>query len=138
MAIVLTVMAFAIPTTWWARLVPVLWAVPIFFSIYFYTTRDYALKLLSFFIVIILFINAVIMGGVTTAKSYIYTKKSYQELNAIRNKHIYIAFRDGHAKAGKKSIIHKLKIYDIDYTIISKNKCKLSAKFYNVDICKYL
>jgi len=129
------IMSFSIPTTWWARLVPMMWAVPIFFSIYFYTKTDKYLKFLSLIIVFLLLINARLVGMPRLHHDYYRTLKEQHILNNIAGKHVFLSFPSGIARAGKRTTLHKLDINNVQYTIIKTSECKSIKKFYDANIC---
>lgn len=133
------IMTISIPTLWWARLVPMLWAVPLFLCIYFYKNKSIFLKFLSITTAIILLINAVLLGlsGSTSLnKRFEETQYLSSILQQLGEQHLYIAFKSPQGKSSKKSITHKLDTYNVNYTVLKENKCNTVGWFYSADVCQ--
>ncbi len=134
-SIMLILMSFSIPPTWWARLVPMMWAVPIFFSLYFYTKNDKFLKFLSIVIIVILMLNAIRVDANRLEYEWDRTLKEHQVMDKMVGKHIYIASYLRMSRSGKRTILHKLNMYNIDFERIKYSNCKKVDVFYDAEIC---
>ncbi len=129
-------MSFSIPTTWWARLVPMMWVVPIFFSIYFYVQTDKFLKLFSFTIILLLLVNVSLVDFHRLHHDYIRTLKEKQTLSKMLVQKNYIAFPEkGIGRSGYRTILHKLNMNMIDFEVIKHGDCKKIDVFYDAMIC---
>jgi len=136
MAVSFIIMSLLVPSMWWARLVPLLWAAPLFFGIYFIANKSIVLRFLSTFITLILLINTSLLGYFTIHKNLEHSQFLDSIMMQVKANKIFVSFKTPLAISGKKSITHKLDSYGVDYKILNKKRCKTVGWFYDADICE--